>query len=528
MPNCKNCQKEFPITDKDREFYKKISTPEPTFCPDCRCQRRMAFRNERNLYKVKSFLSENNIFSCYHPDEKMKAVNSEEWWGDGWEGLNHGREFDFNQPFFKQFDELQREIPIMGIHGGNNQNCPYSNYAAECKNCHMVFGSVYSEDSLYGNPYYCKNCVDSLLTRDCELCYDCVTCEKCYECFFCQDCANSNNLTYCYDCHGCSDCIGCVSLRNKKFHIFNKAYSEIDYKKFRETLNLKDKTQKENILRQFNDLKLKLPHRHMVSLKVDNCTGDYIYESKNSHDCYDSQRAWDCAYLAQTIDMKDCHDCNYTEENELCHEYIAYYRNNNVQYSVGCFNSSNLQYCAYCISSKDLFGCIGLKHKQYCIFNKQYTKEEYEKLRTQIIEHMKTTGEYGEFFPISISPFCYNETVAMEYFPLTKEEALAKGYRWREKDPKEYLPATEEILACVDCKKNYRLQDAEKIFYQKFKLPIPEKCPDCRHHGRLALRTPRHLFARSCAKCHKEISTTYAPDRPETIYCEECYLKQTY
>ena len=26
-----------------------------------------------------------------------------------------------------------------------------------------------------------------------------------------------------------------------------------------------------------------------------------------------------------------------------------------------------------------------------------------------------------------------------------------------------------------------------------------------------------------CAKCGKEIKTSYAPDRPETVYCKQCY-----
>ncbi|MFA5793411.1 MAG: hypothetical protein WC897_06165 [Candidatus Gracilibacteria bacterium] len=141
---------------------------------------------------------------------------------------------------------------------------------------------------------------------------------------------------------------------------------------------------------------------------------------------------------------------------------------------------------------------------------------------------MKQTKEYGEFFPIAISPFCYNETVANEYFPLTKEEAIERGYRWREKDVKEYQPATEEILACSECKKNYRLQPAEVSFYKRFKLPTPDKCPDCRHHARLSLRNPRHLFDRICAKCSTSIQTTYSPDRHEIIYCEKCYLEEAY
>jgi hypothetical protein len=83
-------------------------------------------------------------------------------------------------------------------------------------------------------------------------------------------------------------------------------------------------------------------------------------------------------------------------------------------------------YCIDCQYSKDCFGCVGLQRKQYCILNKQYTKEEYETLVPKIIEHMKSTREWSEFFPIEISPFTYNETVAQEYFPLTKAEVLSK------------------------------------------------------------------------------------------------------
>jgi Zn ribbon nucleic-acid-binding protein len=62
VKSCKNCNSSFEITDKDLEFYEKVSPsfngkkyliPSPTFCPDCRQQRRLTFRNERKLYKRK-------------------------------------------------------------------------------------------------------------------------------------------------------------------------------------------------------------------------------------------------------------------------------------------------------------------------------------------------------------------------------------------------------------------------------------------------------------------------------------------
>ena len=99
-------------------------------------------------------------------------------------------------------------------------------------------------------------------------------------------------------------------------------------------------------------------------------------------------------------------------------------------FTITSIGDSNVYYCRNTSNSSFLFGCLGLRNKQYCILNKQYTKEEYEALVPKITEHMMKTGEWGEFFPSSLSPFGYNETVASEYFPLSKEEALKQGFNW--------------------------------------------------------------------------------------------------
>lgn len=42
------------------------------------------------------------------------------------------------------------------------------------------------------------------------------------------------------------------------------------------------------------------------------------------------------------------------------------------------------EYSFYCVQSKDCFGCVNLKRKQYCILNKQYTREKYFKLKEKL------------------------------------------------------------------------------------------------------------------------------------------------
>jgi hypothetical protein len=249
----------------------------------------------------------------------------------------------------------------------------------------------------------------------------------------------------------------------------------------------------------------------------------------------------------QVVDLKDCHDNNYTEENECCNEYLGMYGAKNTHFSTFSRHTYEVYFSEYCINSKNCFGCAGIRDRNYCIFNKEYSKEEYEKLIPKIIEHMKSTGEFGEFFPVSLSPFAYNESVAQEYFPLSKEEVFKRGWKWR--DQKDEMPKVEKIIPaeklpdsiddipddilnwaieCEATRRPFRIIKQELDFYRQMKLPIPHYHPDERHKRRMMLRNPRKLWDRTCAKCKKEIQTTYSPERPEMVYCEECYLKEVY
>lgn len=184
---------------------------------------------------------------------------------------------------------------------------------------------------------------------------------------------------------------------------------------------------------------------------------------------------------------------------------------------------------------------------RFCIFNKQYSKDEYEKLVPKIIENMILSKQWGEFFPISISPLGYNETVAQEYFPLKKEKSIERGWKWNDYEPPlpkvaKTIDATElpdsiddipdDILnwavVCAATKRPFKIIKQELDFYRKINLPIPCLHPDERHKRRMALRNPRKLWNRECSTCQKPIETSYAPDRPETVVCEECYLKEVY
>ena len=541
--NCKNCTTSFEVTDSDRQFYERMKVPEPTLCPTCRMQRRLAYRNDRTLYKTKSALSGQPIVTMYDPQNNFVVYDQKEWWGDDWNPMEHGHDFDFNRPFFEQFVELQKVVPRFNVFNLDTENCEYVNYAPHCRNCYLIFGSWFNEDCLYGQTLNeCKNCIDNLFLDQSQLCYENIDCNNNFKSAFCQNCSNTTECYFCLDCKNIRNCIGCWNLRNKEFHVLNKPVSKDEFEKIKTKLS-SHQGLSEGKQYFWNEIKKQAIHQNYVGLNNENVSGDFIFNCKDVRHCFSVYRSRDVAFCARMFEQKDTYDFEGGGKGELLYENMSNDFSFNSISCTTCEHVTNTHYCDLCFQCNDCLGCVGLRHKQYCIFNKQYTKEEYEELATKMIEHMQSTGEWGEFFPIKLSPFAYNETLAQEYFPLNKEEALKKGYRWKDEDQKDCQEQTfqipdnihdvtdqilKEILACKTCQKNYRITNQELKFYQDMELPIPYKCPNCRHHDRMKLRNPRQLWQRKCQKCDVEISTSYAPERLETVYCEECYQKEIY
>lgn len=529
---CKQCGNKFEVTNDDVGFYKRISVDVPKCCSDCRQIKRLVFRNERNLYHRKSDLSGKPIISTYSPDKKYTVFSPSEWWGDSWNGLDAGRDFDFSKPFFEQFNELLRDVPHIGILNTNNYNAEYDNFSEQDKNCYLVIAGNRNEDS-----YYCsylwdsKNCMDCLNVERSELCYECVDCIKCYNAHFCEKCRNSHDVYFCSDLSSCENCFACAGLRNKKFNILNKQYSEEEYRKI-----LSNPEENQKILQEYEKLKAETPHLYAEMIACENCTGANLRNCKNVEYGFDAFEIEDGKYIENIPGRsKDVYEINGAAHVELCAELVS------VAYANKCFAClyshnplSDSCYCMYSSGSNNLFGCASLKKNSYCILNKQYSRKEYEKMLPKIIEHMKKTGEWGEFFPGWISPFCYNETLAHERFTVDKQQAEKWGYKWLNEEIKERITAENEqakadginIFTCETCDKNYKIIDPERSFYKKIGLQIPKNCPECRYIKRAGKRPPKKLWPRKCNKCEAEVMSPYATEKEVTIYCEKCYLSQ--
>lgn len=549
---CKKCKQDFILDSNDLGFYEKMKVPAPKVCPDCRFKMRALFRNETTLYSGRRCaMCSKSIISVFNPKSLYIVYCHECFYSDKWNPEDYALDYDKTRPFINQFRELLLKVPMITTYRSMNLGASirseYVNMGSALKDCYMVFNTGPAEEILYSRGVKdARDNIDIYFGTNIERCYENVNVHQSSGILWGQNINGSVDSCFVLNCRNLINCFGCVNLNNKSYYFFNKPMSPAEYKdKVDEILGSYKKTEK--FKKEFEKFVLDFPMRENCNMKCVDSTGDYLFECKNTIDSFENRKAENCKYIFSSKEIKDSMGTiGHGIGGEHLLETVATGSSSNIIGSYGVDNSQDVFYGFYCTKCKDCIGCDGLKNGKYCILNKQYSKEEYERLREKIIKELTNLDLYGLIMPPEIAPFAYNETIAQENFPLTKEEALAQGYRWEDDIQKtegketmqpEDIPDNikdvedsikNEILRCVDCNRNYKITEQELLFYRKMILPIPRKCFYCRHKDRIIRRGPYKFWDRNCAKCQKKITTNFAPDRPEIVYCEKCYQQEVY
>lgn len=567
LQTCQVSKKQFTLSDEDIAFYDKVSPvingkkypiPLPTLSSEERLRRRWAFRNERSLYNNTCAKSGKAIVSIFPPSLPITVYEQQHWWNKDWDGTEYGRDFDFSRPFFDQFAELLRAVPHPNLLNdvATSENSDYVNCTIGLKNCYMLFDAGSSQDCYYSNIINgSRDCLDCTAVVDSELSYELIGSLSCYNCRFVIDSDSCRDSAFLYACRSCKDCFGCYNLRHRQYCWFNEQLTAEEFKKRYDAFKRCGYQEYQAIKADFLERIKQATREYAYLMGSENSTGNVLVRSNNTHYGFDSDSNQDAKFTISTTNIRSSYDIEHTYDAELSLEILAA---TNIYQNFFSFYTIHSQYIFYsylACSSKNCFGCAGVKGQEYCILNKKYTKEAYEALVPRIIEHMQKTGEWGQFFPMSVSLHGYNETLANDYFPLTQAEAIAKGAHWssfeapKPQAAKTVLAAdlpdsiddvTDEILnqviVCQATGKLFRITKQELAFYRTHGLPLPRVNHDTRYLDRLSIRLPRKLWSRQCdcseashnhgGCCAQQFETAYEPHRPERVYCEPCYQKQ--
>lgn len=545
---CKKTGEKFVVPEEEMALRKRLGIEgEPEYSPVFKFMQLGAFWQHWNLFKRKcgktgkeiiSVFSENCPYPVWHKDEWIKHADPP------------GADFDESKDVFPQMWDFFQKSPIFHNVGSGNENCEYTDDWWYCRNCYLCHSGADNEDLRY--------CYRALDSKDCQFCVFCEKLELCMDaiysvnCFRCKYVLNSRQCSesaFLYDCRNCSNCMFSWNLRNKKYCFMNEQLSKEEYEKKTAEWDLSSRKKYDEAKEVFSKIvKEEAFHRALFIDRSENCTGDHLDEAKNCTNCYFiTKQSEDCINCTRhALDIKDALDnvgfAVYGERGYYnCmvqdHTYDMKFCYNTIQCKMG-------EYSAHCFQCSNIFGCCGLSGKKYHIFNRPYSKEDYEALKEKIIAKMKETGEYGEFFPGYFCANTYEESWSNIYWPLSKEEKEKYGFRSvedkkREK-PADFLDASEVPDSGEDSDdtltqkkfwdseagKPFQIFDTDITFSKKMACPLPNSF----YSGRLQenfkwLYYNGKTRTAKCAKCGSETPTSWPSEYDGRILCEKDYLE---
>lgn len=543
-----HCEGEFEITDEDIEFLRMLRVPSPNYCPTCRRIRRLAHMGINRLFKRKCQAPGHNemVISSFSEECPFPVYDYQYFIGDDFDPFSFGSTYKGESPM-KFLYEMRKIFPMPSFLNRDPScvNSEYSSGGRNLKNGYYVSGCYDCEDIWYSSMAgKSRNIMDSRVTNSSEFVYGSLFADHLYKCaytYFSTDCSNS---TFLYDCKNCTDCFGCVNLRNKKYNIFNKQISKEEYESFIQSVTPFSRKIIIELEKRFWDLIKQQPINASRNVGSSNSYGVNIRFSNDTFDCVEINNCQNIRHSDSVLSHKDSMDILFSGGNShnLYGDINIGSQSSGVRFSV---SSKFCTDCEFIFNSKNLnncFMCFGLQNKSYCIFNKQYTKEEYYKIIDSIKVEMLNRGEYSDGLGLEFSAQAYNFSIAMVSYPLSNEQIKnLGGYVADDPDtnagsidiikytdvPETINEVSDDILTkAIQCSisgRPFRIIKSEVDFYKQMNLPIPIVHPSIRMENQYKIASPGKKHQASCKKCSKNIESMFDPKEGFILFCEKCY-----
>lgn len=539
---CEETGELFDITAEDIERCKRFQTLLPTTSFHARIRRLRSFVAGFDLFR-RTLPDGRVVISMYDPESSVPLLPQAEWYAaraDGRLGEEYTHVYTPDRSFFDQWTEFSRRVPRPAIfQDPQNERCDWVVYTFGSKDCYQTFGGGMNEHVLYSEQgVQCKHASDLTLCDETEWSYDCVHCPNCSHTFYSQQCERCVNVSFSLGCVSCRDCFGCTNLKGKQFCFLNEQLTEEAYRQRLSEVDLRDASVvdlwREKIQTECWD---KAVRRTGYTPGSERANGDDLHDSRDVSgiSLYQCERVYD-SFAA--MESKDSYVISSAiAEQSLNSTYIKRaYGNRMCLSSDGCIDieySESLDGCEHC------FACIGLSRKKFCLFNVQYTEEEYWKRVDQIKTDMVKRGEYGQFFPYSASPFAYNTAHSDTFAPLTQEEVSRLGGRWYafpdaqvealsiDDLPLKLQQTTDAVLQnayrCPVSGRAFRYVKPELELHRMLGVALPRIHPTIRRKARMRKDGAIRLWSRTCEECQLPVQARSAPGSAGRILCTECF-----
>lgn len=539
---CTTCGTSFRDTPEEAEFYARMKADQRE-CRSCRMQHLFAFWPFGKFNKRTCSKSGEPIISLYPKDARFPVYANKYWYADDWEIPS--AEYDPSRPFFDQFYELQSKIPRPMQFGTQNENSDYCDDVWESKNCYLCRSLFQCDGISYSyRTVRCRDSYDLFYCYDTEQSYDCSYCFKVFNVKHSFDVRDSFDSAFLYDCRDVRNCFMCWNLRHREYCILNEQYSKEEYEKKIAEFNTGSRAAFNELSRSFAEkIKNEAVHKTDFNVKTVDSSGNYLVGCKGCENCFFFEESEDCVNIIRGLNSRNTGDSTGVLQAELVWNVCQLTEGYNLKNSCNSARCRESEYLDFCDGCDYCFGCIGLRNKKYHILNKQYSEDEYERKKEEIINAMKGREEYGGFFPYKFACLGYNLSTAAFLFPKTKKEIEDLGSFWEEletsiKTERERYIEKDDItevedsvlasaLVCRETGRVFNVTRSEFDFLRHHKIPLPDRYPDVRTMQRVRELFSVEPYADQCHFCGKTITTYYSRELGyKKIACTECYQKE--
>ncbi len=364
------------------------------------------------------------------------------------EGVSQQVLNNYGWNFFENFWELMKKSTVAGTKViGKNENSDYNDIILWAKNAYLNFVVLESDEAAYSyGVNQCEQVYNSTQVLESQQIFSSRAVTKSSRVFYSSNIQDSFSIWFWVNLTGCSECIWCSNLNNQSYCIQNKQYSKEEY------LN-----RKEQLLSQ----KDKFPslHGRILSQPWSNywtgITGQFnrLCQDVDSAFFNFQVHTWRNimfgAWTGVSENIFDVFSFGWTvaDHNYWCmwvwreatHVYCCVEASPRVSH---CFYSYLIDNCSFCL------WCVGISNKSYCIFNKQYSKEDWYNAVDKIFWAMDKAWTLGTFFPWWLNPFYFNDTAAhLIDGTFDKEELQSLWYLRREESIIVDIPDNVEIIS---------------------------------------------------------------------------------
>lgn len=355
--------------------------------------------------------------------------------------------YDYNKTFFQNLSSLFGLVPYPSlIQWWENDSCDYSDSVMNCKNVYLSFIIINNCENVLYTFYVqdnCKDILNSVMVWDnSQIVYYCTAILNSFKIFYSKYIVDSNNVWFSSNLMWCSECIFCDNLQNKKYCIKNKELKKEEYFEEKEKI-LKNKESfyefYKNVNRKANNFASKNVSWNFCVKSENVENGYFTYNLKNWKNAF---FVWDKDWRENVVDVV-CSDDPWSKDIFACSNMWTLINS----YICDCVVWQNLYYCFNCINCSYCFWCNWLLNKSYCIFNKEFSKEDWSLEVEKYFQIIEKQWVLWKFFPWEMNPFYFNDSLAyLIDDSFTKKEVEKDWFMWREEKIKIDISKDAEVI----------------------------------------------------------------------------------